>query len=192
MRWSEYFTSASYSGASYGSGNLSVGEVGPECLVLHETRRRLAASAKLGRIFGADRLYVCDGPDPFDFQDLPKCLIYAGDTSEIKAPSATNVYDVLVNIEVRYDPSAIGQIRPGEATVAALVSEIKKVLKANHQLVTVISGDNRQMTKNSNLQPTVFRFDVDTAGQRYAVAQTIPWLVHLDVNHSTGQIRTLE
>lgn len=192
MRWSGFFTSAAYSGSSYGAGNLTPGEVGPECLVLHEVRRRLIADEKLLAIFGEDRLYVCDGPDPFDFQNLPKLLIYAADTSEIKAPSSTNVYTVAVNVELKYDPAAIGRIEPGEATVAAVVSRIKEVLKANLQLTTAVGGDGRQMAKNSNAGAALFRYDVDPAGGRYVVAQVLPWIYYLDVNYETGQIRTLE
>lgn len=191
MRWSEHFTAASYSGASYGSGDLTVGQIAPEDLVLHEIRRRLAADAKLAAIFKNDRLYVCDGPDPFDFENLPKLLVYAGDTSEIKAPSSTNVYTVRVNVELKYDPAAIGKIAPGEATAASVVAQVKKVLKSNLQLTTQIGGDGRQMVKNSNAGPIVYRDNVDAIGGRYAVSQIVLWDYYLDVNYDTGQIRTL-
>lgn len=193
MKWSQYFAPATYSGAPpYGAGDFDPGEIGPECIVLHEIRRHLLADTKLATIFGADRIVVVDGPNPYDYENLPKIQIYAGDTSEIKAPSSTNSYTVSAQIELRYQPSALGTIQPGDATVAAVAARIKRALKANIQLVTQVSGDQRQIAKNSNAGPVVYRYDIDPAGGRYAVAQIIGWVYYLDIDYGTGQIRTLQ
>lgn len=189
MKWGQFFAPATYSGATYGDGDFDPGEIAPEDVGLHEIRRRLFAVTKLATIFGADRLNVYDGPDPFDFGDLPKMRIYADGTGEQESVGGSNLYRFRAIVEVRYDPSATGRIEPGQATVAAVLGLAKGAFKtpAGKHLLTRVGGEDRQLARFSQPGRWTARQDVIDAG-RQAISQILPLDVEIDVDWLTGQI----
>lgn len=193
MKWGDDFELARYSGGAYGTGNLTAGDCGPECIVLHEVRWRLAANALLRKIF-ADRIEVLDCRNPYDSRPMPRLQIYAISTEESQAPSNTNPHTVRLFVAVRFDASATGVVNPGEPTVAALIAHIKQVLKApnNFHLRTTVGGEDTHLAKRSQPGPTSWFADPDETGRIIAYHVEQAWDYFLNVNWMSGVIRNIE
>ena len=194
MRWAEQFDAATYSGASYGEGNIDDGELSPEDIILHEIRWRLAADTKLAAIFGSAGIEVVDFRTPVDIRDLPRLQLYGGDTGETKFPYQAQDYAIRVELAARWDPGTLGPVAPGFGTVWSMWHRVKRVLKANQMLVTNQAPDI-QLAKRSEQAGAIsapFVEDIGGDGSRPVCAQILPWNFIVLVDYLTGRLINIQ
>lgn len=186
-RWSDEFTPASWSGASWGDGDYTDGELGPEDQLMHHLEYKLSGDAKLSAIFGA-KIEVMDRRPGPDIRNLPRLYLYSGTTQPSEAPTKLDVETNAIFVGVVYGATSVSAVARGDATLATVLHRIKGVMRANQEMTVTVNGTQVQMARLGLVQPHQTIQILDESGRLFAEMQELEIDYTIDVDRDTQRI----
>jgi hypothetical protein len=142
-----------------------------------------------------ERIEAMEHRNVMAFEGLPRLQVYLASTTEEQRPTQLDITQVRIFIGLRFDfVSAMSRLEPGTPTFPTVISHVKKVLKANHQMVTMVNGIQVPLADGGSHQEgaVAWIIDEDESGSRITLTAELEWVFTTNVNFKTGRIANIE
>lgn len=192
-RWHTLFKDATYAGLVNGGPVrelVSTGDLAPQDLAAHEVRHYLRQDAILRSVFG-ERMDVMPWLSPADARTFPRLAVYTTSNLNSERPTATSVEMASIYVGTMWDTQSADPVQDGRATVATVLSHIKRVLRAEKARALVVwLGSQRAMAHDVSIGGE--RYDVlrDLEGRANGIVHEIEFQYRLHVDRG-GQLVNL-
>ena len=201
MIWREKFTGITWSGGSWGSGDLEANDASPEEILLWMTWTRLREVATLADLFTPkgssepERIEATEFRNLVEFANLPRLQVYLASTTEEQRPTRLDLSEIRVLIGLRFDLSqALERLDPpGVPTFASVVRLVKTTLKGDHQMSVSVNGTDTPLAPGGSHQEGAVSYlvDIDEEGGRNTLTAELEWVYKTNIDFDTGRISNI-
>lgn len=193
-QWDSFFTAASYSGAAWGQGDYSDGDLGPEDQILHHLCEQLKADTRLAAIFG-ERIEVMEARPEHDLREYPRLYLYSGLTTPVEVTGKAHKYEMNIYVGLAHVMQVVSVIERGRPTAATALHWTRHRISQVKNIPIHVAGDaegaQRTLAELQNVgdYETIRVFDAMERPFAQMQEMRAPYRVLID--HDSGRIRNL-
>lgn len=173
---------------------IDPGQIAPADLAACEVLYYLRSDAVLRSVF-SDRFDRVAWLSHGDRREFPRCQVYLSSMQASEQPTSVSVELTSVFVGTCWGLSTLEPVADGAATVATVLAQIKRVLRADkNRVLTVYRGSQQLQMANENVGfgPEAYGPLLDLEGRQHGVVHQIEAQYRLHINRNTGQIINLE